>query len=226
MTKIRKLTPLDIAKIQKMIDYLEPGISSNILSDRKFTIFPLDILHDFLPVQMRFLQESYVAVEDSELLGLIGLVPDGGQKIRWKINRLILNTNAYDIGKLLIDYVVNKYGGAGIETFLAAIDENFAEAISLFKNSCGFRSCTQIQVWAKDKLSPAQNFEKPDLLRDIKPADALHIQDLDQQNLFPQFRPSLSKTVSDYRFGLKDTLINNFMGHKVKRLVSKIPERI
>ncbi len=71
-------------------------------------------------------------LKEKKLLGLISLVPDGNQKTRWKINRLILNPDAYDAGKQLIDYVVNKYGGAGVETFLTTID------VKLYRGYCSF----------------------------------------------------------------------------------------
>lgn len=39
-------------------------------------------LHDVLPVNFKFLQECYVAVEEKEILGMISLAPDGNQKTR------------------------------------------------------------------------------------------------------------------------------------------------
>ncbi len=96
MIKIRKLTPFDINKFKKMIDYVELGLSVNPVAEGEFTFFPFDVIHDFLPINIKFLQECYVAVENSKILGLIGLQPDGYKKNRWKINRLILHAEAYD----------------------------------------------------------------------------------------------------------------------------------
>lgn len=222
MTKIRKLKPSDIKKVQEMVEYIHPGISSSFVSEGYFSLFPLDMAHNLLPPNMKFLQECYVAVEEKEILGLIGLIPDGKQKTRWKINRLVLTINAYETGKQLIDYIINKYGGSGVETFITTIDENYPEAISLFKNACSFRSCSQIHIWEKENLefnSALVNLG----LRNIRFSDAVKLQELDEQNLFPQFRASLAKHVSDFKFGFKNQVLNYFRGYEVKRAVFENP---
>lgn len=225
MAKIRKVKSSDIKQIQKMIEYVGPGLVSNTLYENNFTLFPFNMVQEFMPLNLKVLPECYVAVEGKKILGLIGLIPDGKQKTRWKINRLILDAYAYEVGKQLIDYVVNKYGGAGVETFITIIDSNHAEVISLFKDSCSFRSATQIQVWEKD----IREFKEPSrdlaLLRDVKPSDARVIQDLHAQALFPHFRTSLIKSQADFRFGLKNKLVNKFRGNKVKRMVLENPAR-
>ena len=66
MLKIRRLAPFDYNQIRKMIEYVQPGIVSNIFHESKFTLFPVDVLHNLLPLEMRFLPESYVAVEGSK----------------------------------------------------------------------------------------------------------------------------------------------------------------
>ncbi|MFH0702094.1 MAG: GNAT family N-acetyltransferase, partial [bacterium] len=225
MTKIHRLKLTDIQKIKEMMEYVKPGVASNIFFEGKFTLFPVDILHDLLPINKKFLQECYVASKDKELLGLIGLIPDGKQKTRWKINRLVLDTNAYEVGKQLIDYVVNKYGGAGVETFITAIDENYAEAIALFKNACGFRSYTKIHIWEKDNPKVEKLSQDLQLLREVKSFDARNLYELDQESLFPQFRTSLTKNISDFKFGLESQLINSFRNLKVKRFVLDNPAR-
>ncbi|OGH99686.1 MAG: hypothetical protein A2104_05120 [Candidatus Melainabacteria bacterium GWF2_32_7] len=223
MIKIRKLKPADIRKIQEMVEYIQPGHSSSFVSEDYFTLFPLDLFHNLLPPNMRFLQECFVAAEDKNLLGLIGLVPDGQQKTRWKINRLILDINAYEIGQQLIDFVVNRYGGSGVETFITTIDEKYPEAISLFKNACKFRSCSHIHIWEKDNLEINTDFKNIGLLREVKISDASKLRELDAQTLFPQFRTSLIKNIADYKFGLKNKIFNQIKGFKIKRFVLDNP---
>ncbi len=121
----------------------------------------------------------------------------------------------------MIDYVVNKYGGAGIESFLTIIDENNTEAISLFKEACGFRSCSLIEVMQKEGVKPTEKYSKNNMLKEAKITDAKEIQELDTQNLFPQFRPSLNKHVSDFKFGFRNALLNKAKGFKIKRMVLK-----
>lgn len=224
MIKIRKLKISDIEKIHKMIEYIYPeNTVSNQFYEGEPVIFPFDFLHSLIPVNMKFLQESYVAADGNNLLGVIGLISDGMQKSRWKINRLILNVNTYEIGKQLIDYVVNKYGGAGVETFITTIDENYGEAIALFKDGCGFRSCTKISVWEKDGLESVDAPKELDILREAKISDAKKLQELEQQCIFPQFRPSLTKNINDFRFDFKNKIISQIKGYKIKKYVLDNP---
>ncbi|EKE02201.1 MAG: hypothetical protein ACD_20C00411G0002 [uncultured bacterium] len=223
MIKIRKLKPTDIKRVQEMVEYIHPGHSSDFVSEDYFTLFPLDLFHNLLPPNMRFLQECFVAVEDKKLLGLIGLLPDGKQKTRWKINRLIMDINAYEIGQQLIDYVVNRYGGSGVETFITTIDEKYPEAISLFKNACKFRSCSHIHIWEKENLEVNEPVQSIKNLREVKASDAYKLRELDEQTLFPHFRTSLIKNISDYKFGLKNKLFNQYKGYKVRRLILDNP---
>jgi len=219
MAKIRKLKTLDIKKFQEMIEYISPGLASNLAYEGIFRLLPFAAIHNLLPINLKFLQECYVAVEGKKLLGLISLIPDCKEKTRWRINRLVLNANAYETGKQLIDYVVNKYGGAGVETFLAIIDENHAETINLFKNACRFRSGAKIYIWEKDNITEQNLPNNPNLFKEIKCSDAKKLQELDQQSLFPQFRISLAKEEADFKFGIKNLLINQFRGYKVRRLI-------
>lgn len=217
MTKIIPLRYSDMGKVRKMIEYVSPDISRDRASEE--TYFPFNGLHGLLPVNLKFLQESYVAVEGEELLGLISLAPDGNQKTRWKINRLILNPNAYDAGKQLIDYVVNKYGGAGVETFLTTIDENYTEAIALFNTACSFRNCSRITIWEYEKLKNIKISETKLSLRNAERFDEKKIYKLDCEVLYPKFKTSLVKTEKDFEFGMKNKFINKLKGSKVQRFV-------
>ncbi|NLF82732.1 MAG: GNAT family N-acetyltransferase [Candidatus Gastranaerophilales bacterium] len=173
-------------------------------------------------MQWKFLQESYVAVENNEPLGLISLVPDGSTKTRWKINRLVLAANAYDIGKQLIDYVVNKYGGDGVEIFLTVIDENAPDAIALFKKECFFRQYSKLNIWELEGTVSAG--EAPDLLREAVPADAEKLFELDTSAIVPHLRASFTKKAEDFRFDLPKKLADTFKGYKACRYVLDNPE--
>jgi hypothetical protein len=223
MTRIIPLRYSDMEKVRKMIEYVSPDISKDRVNEKTFVCFPFNGLHELLPVNLKFLQECYVAVEGEELLGLISLAPDGNQKTRWKINRLILNPNAYDAGKQLIDYVVNKYGGAGVETFLTTIDENYTEALALFKTACSFRSCSKINMWEYENLKNYEISESNLSLRAAGVSDAKKIYELDCEALYPKFKTSLVKTEKDFRFGAGNNLINKLKSHKIQRFVLDNP---
>lgn len=225
MARIIPLRHSDIEKVRKMIEYVSPEISSERLNEETFVHFLLNILHGLLPLDLKFLQESYVAVEGKELLGLISLVPDGNQKNRWKINRLILNPKAYDAGKQLIDYVVNKYGGAGVETFLTMISENYTEAITLFKTACSFRNCSKINIWECENLKNIKISKNQFNLRKVKFSDAKSLYELDSESLYPQFKTALIKTEKDFKFGLKNKLINKLKDYKFQGFVLDNPQK-
>ncbi len=225
MIKIIPLRPSDIKKIVKMIEYVSPGMSPDMIGDKNFIHFPFNIVHNFLPVHMKFLQECYVAVEDNEPLGLITLIPDGHSRNRWKINRLILGMNAYDIGKQLIDYVVNKYGGAGVEIFITVIDENYPEAIALFKNACAFRHYSKINVWEYNPAASREINVGHSLFRRAEISDAGKLIELDAESILPHLRASLAKTVEDFKFDRKSKLIDYLKGYRSCKYVLDNPEK-
>ena len=225
MTRIIPLRYSDMEKVRKMIEYVSPDISVDKVNGETFVHFPFNVLHRFLPVRLKFLQESYVAIEGEELLGLISLAPDGNQKTRWKINRLILNPNAYDAGKQLIDYVVNKYGGAGVENFLTTIDENYIEALALFKTACSFRSCSKINIWEYENLKNYAISENRISLRIVELSDAKKIYELDCEALYPKFKTSLVKTENDFKFDFGNKFINKLKDYKIQRFVLDNSER-
>jgi len=223
MTKIIPLRYSDMEKVRKMIEYVSPDIAKERANEE--TYFPFNGLHGVLPVKFKFLQESYVAIEGEELLGLISLVPDGNQKTRWKINRLILNPNAYDAGKQLIDYVVNKYGGAGVETFITTIDINYTEALALFKTACSFRNCSNINIWEYENLKNYKISQNNISLKIAELSDSKKLYELDCEALYPKFKTSLVKTENDFKFDWGNKLINKLKGHKIQRFVLDNPEK-
>jgi len=227
MAKIIPLRYSDIEKVRKMIEYVNSDVSPEKFNEETCIHFPFNVLHGLLPIHMKFFQECYVVTEGDDLLGLISLAPDGNQKARWKINRLILNPNAFDAGKQLIDYVVNKYGGAGVEIFLTTIDENYTEAIALFKTACAFRSWSKINIWEYENLKNI-NISKPELsqlpLRKVSVFDAKKLHELDTEALYPNFKTTFVKTEEDFRFGLKNKMINLIKGHKIQRFVLDNPK--
>lgn len=224
MAKIRLLNNSDRKKLLEMIEYVKPGVSPLSFNWQSFTIFPFNYIHNILPLSLKFSQESYVAVEDKDILGVIALTPDNIHRSRWQINRLILDNNSTEVGKQLVDFVVNKYGGAGVETFITAIGENYPEAIALFKNSCGFRSCSKMHIF--EQKSSALNIDSASFenIRLACNADEPKIYELQQQILLPHFKPSFIRSVGDFGFGLKDSLLNKMKNYELKKYVLDNPK--
>lgn len=221
MTKIVPIRHSDVNKIVKMIEYVSSGMSPDMTND-SFIHFPASFFHGALPLQWKFLQESYVAIENNEPLGLISLIPDGKTKSRWRINRLVLGPDASEVGKQLVDYVVNKYGGAGVEIFFTVIDENYPEAIALFKKACFFRQYSKINIWELESTMQAE--ETPQTIREAVPADAGKLLELDTEAILPHLRGSLIKKTNDFRFDLKRKLFDTFKGYRACRHVLDNPK--
>lgn len=174
---------------------------------------------------MKFGRECYVAAEGKEVFGLISLAPDGGSKNRLKINRLILKPGSYDTGKCLIDYAVNKFGGAGTEIFLTAINENYTEAITLFKKACSFRNWSKIHIREYENLKHRKLSGNPSLLRPATNSDTEKLYNLDAESLYPQFRTAFAKTKKDFKFGLQNKLIIKLKKQKAWYFVLDNPDK-
>lgn len=104
-----------------------------------FIPFPLDVIHYILPFKMKFLKESYVALDDGKAYGLIAFEKDDCNKNRLKILSLFLEENSLEYGELLINYVVNKYFAKGAESFSVVVDEADDKMLKLLSDVCKFR---------------------------------------------------------------------------------------
>lgn len=104
-----------------------------------FVPFPLDILHYMLPFKMKFLKESYVAIDNGKTYGLITLEKDDNNKNKLKISQLFLEENSIEYGELLINYVVNKFFAKGAESFSVVVDEADDKMLKLVSDVCKFR---------------------------------------------------------------------------------------
>ncbi len=223
MAKIIPLRFGDLKKIEEMIEYVNPALSSTFIHNETLIYDPFSILNKFLPIDLKFKQECYVAVQDKQLLGFLSLIPDGNKKTRWKINRLILDLKSADTGKQLIDYVVNKYGGAGVEAFLTTIDNNQPQAISLFHNECSFRRCSYINIWEYQNLAEENFLQDKNAFRNIQQNDAKKLYQLDEESLFPQHRFFFTKTINDFNFGIHNNLVDSFSTKKTSRFALDNP---
>lgn len=104
-----------------------------------FPPFPLDVINYLLPLKMKFLKESYVAIDNGKTHGLITLEKDDYNKNRLKISSLFLEENSVEYGELLINYVVNKFLAKGAESFSVVVDETDDKMLKLLSDVCKFR---------------------------------------------------------------------------------------
>lgn len=194
MVRIRKTQYFDKYKLKKMISFL----SSDMINQytKVFMNFPFNTIHDFLPQKFKFLPESYVLVDNNEIIGLITVSPTPGNSLKLNISRLYLEQNYFDAGKQLIEYVIAKYGAKGANNFIVAIDDSREELLQLFIEGCGFRHCSCEQMWKMNKI----RFSKTEntFFRPFKNSDAQAVTMIFNDSINPHFRHSLSKTKHEF----------------------------
>jgi len=137
--QIRRLSYFDFHKIKKMVSYL--CTDGNDRLARSIMEETAGFVNAFMPLSMKFKPESFILIENSEILGLITTAGTPGNPHKINITRLIFKENLYEIGKQLIEFVIHKFGGKGATSFTVTIDECHDELFNLFINGCGFRQC-------------------------------------------------------------------------------------
>ena len=91
MAKIRNLKFQDIPKLKKMISMISDGQNGEItFGFRSFIPFPINFVNNLLPLNLRKLSESYVAIDDKQIKGMISLKAQRGNPHSWNICNLFL----------------------------------------------------------------------------------------------------------------------------------------
>ena len=140
MVKIKNLALLDRKKLVKLNSFLEAELGFLELNP-----FFVDFFHNLLPFRFKFLDESFVSIENKKINGLITINKAGNKRV--KIKRLFLDENAYEIGKILVNYVISRYLTKGVEAFYVVADKTNINLITMFKNGCGFQSVSSEIVY-------------------------------------------------------------------------------
>jgi len=107
-------------------------------SNDDFGPYFFDFIHHLIPLKFKFLKESFVALQNNKIQGLITLEKDEKSKTKLKISKLFLEKNSYDAGKLLVQYVLSRYCAMGALSYRVVVDENQQDLLSLFITGCGF----------------------------------------------------------------------------------------
>lgn len=222
MIKIRALRPSELRQVLSLLNrYSDRESEFSLLQKMQQLYIPLHRLSQLLPLNLQFMPAIFVAVSSDKVLGLIWLSRDGRHSRRWKIDHLILDPDSfsYDVGTQLIHYVINRYGGEGVQTFLAYVDQYYNTGLGLLK-SCGFRRCTRLHYFshrnpATLKLEPIS----PEGLRVSQNADSGKLATLYNDNLPPEARVCLEKSWRDFYRPLPARLAEKAAGIFIKRWV-------
>jgi hypothetical protein len=222
MIKIRALRPSELKQVLALLGrYNERESEYSVLQKMQQLYIPMHRISQLLPLNLQFMPGIFVAVSRDKVLGLIWLSKDGRHSRRWKIDHLILNPDSfsYDVGTQLVNYVINRFGGEGVQTFLAYVDQYYNPGLALLK-SCGFRRCARMHYFSHAnpntlKLEPIALQG----LREATPADCAKIASLYNETLPPEARVCLEKSGKDFRRSLSEQSSDKLKGYFFKRWV-------
>ncbi|MEI8377753.1 MAG: hypothetical protein WCF95_04355 [bacterium] len=178
-----------------------------------------EFLHSFLPNNQKFLSENYAAIEDGISLCEVSISPQSRKNARWQINRLSIGDCSDDMIAILIKYVMNKYGGDGVETFLTFVNENMPELKELFKKGCSFRECAHLELWNGDNSKIIDDNLNTDFFKDYHPRYLSQIVELHNNMIFPQFRQALKIVEDDFRKRFKNSVFRKILYNEVTATV-------
>lgn len=199
MAKIRSLALRDIPKLKKMISMISNLSSADVAFGYKsYVPFPLNLLNRMLPLSLKFASDSYVAIDNNKLCGLVTLKPQEKNPQSWRISKLFLDENGYDTGRQLVSYAIAKYGAMGANTFMVKVDEDHEELLELFSKGCGFRVCASEQLWKMEEINVKGPSLDKGFFRPFKNSDASAAAGIYNELIFPHFRYSLAKTPAEF----------------------------
>ncbi len=199
MAKIRSLALRDIPKLKKMISMISNLSSADVAFGYKsYVPFPLNAINRILPLSLKFASDSYVAIEDNRICGLVTLKPQEKNPQSWRISKLFLDENGYDVGRQLVSFAIAKYGAMGANTFMVKVDEDHEELLELFSKGCGFRACASEQLWKMEEINVTGPSLDKGFFRPFKNSDASAAAGIFNELIFPHFRYSLARTPGEF----------------------------
>lgn len=228
MIKIRALGARELKQVLDLLrEYCDEEADYAALHQFQQLYVPANFISHLLTPSLQFVPAIYVAASRDQVLGLIWLSRDGAKDNRWKIDQVIVDPMAstYDVGTQLVNYVINRYGGAGVQTFLAYVDQYNEEALGLLK-SCGFRRCTRQHLLIHNSPAELQSEEiSIKGLRESTDADCRKLKRLYSECLPPEVRMTLEKSSRDFRQSPLGILRDRLNGVFSKRWVVEDPVR-
>lgn len=194
MIKIRRLNCFDYSKLKKLISYLCEDDSDKLA--QSLMEEPLGLFNALIPLAFKFKSESFILIKDNEISGLITIVPTSGNPYKINITKLIFKENEYEIGKMLVDFVIQKFGAKGAHTFVVMIDECHDELFDLFINGVGFRQCSSETLWKNDRPI----FQKTGMkFRNAQNSDSEAISQLYNSEINSMYKPSLERNKKEFQ---------------------------
>ena len=201
MTVIKNLAFCDKNKLKNLNSFVESELDLSV-----FYPFPVDFLHNFLPFRLKFLNESFVAIEDKKIKGLVTVAKAGRKKI--KIKRLLFEENSTEEGKLLVNCVVTLFLSKGVESFFVIVDKRNTSVLNMFKTGLGFNPLafeTIHKTEIKDVLVAKDDANFDHIRRKIS-SDNKKIAKLVNETMNSYQRATFAKDSSDFSTKLSSNL--------------------
>lgn len=238
MIKIRALRHNELKQVLALLGrYSDRESEYSVLQKMQQLYVPLHRFSQLLPLNCQFMPGIFVAVRQQEptcnkVLGLVWLSRDGQHPRRWKIDHLVLDPDAssYDVGTQLLNYVINRYGGDGVQTFLAYVDQYYNTGLGLLK-MCGFRRCGRMHYFSRKGTlplpteSPGSESDSvatspvPAGLREGRSTDHPLLATLYNETLPPEARVCMEKSRHDFARPLPLAVADKTQGLFFKRWV-------
>lgn len=201
MTVIKNLAFCDKNKLKNLNSFVESELDLSV-----FYPFPVDFLHNFLPFGLKFLNESFVAIENKKIKGLVTVAKAGRKKI--KIKRLLCEENSTEQGKLLVNCVITSFLSKGVESFFVIIDKRNLPVLTMFKTALGFSPLafeTIYKTEVKDVLVGKDDVNFDHIRRKIS-SDNKKIAKLVNETMNSYQKATFSKEASDFKVKLGSNL--------------------
>lgn len=196
MSNIRRLNIFDKSRLKKIAgitgfsdDYFKYNLLKECASP----------MQGFLPLQLKFMPESYVLSESGTIKGLICVATTQGNHEQINIKRLLFEDNDYLTGKKLIKFIVRHYGEKGAKNFKVIVDNKQKDLEQLFIDGCGFRCCSYENLW---DISHDINYFIGIQPLEFSPATDGHarqIAELINGEIITHYQPALTRNENEFK---------------------------
>lgn len=193
MTVIKNLAFCDKNKLKNLKSFVESELDLSV-----FYPFPIDFLHNFLPFGLKFLNESFVAIENEKIKGLVTVAKTGRKKI--KIKRLLCEENSTEQGKLLVNCVITSFLSKGAESFFVIVDKRNLPVLTMFKTALGFSPLAFETVYKTDARNVLAGFDEVNFehIRKKTTSDNKKIAQLVNETMNSYQKATFLKEASDF----------------------------
>lgn len=198
--KIEAMNSLQFKQVERLLQRYSTTASDFVTLHRLKQLYgPLQWVSQLLPPRWQFVPSVFVARNRDYVLGVLWLHRDGHHPHRWRIEQLILDPQhgSMEVGKLLVDYVVNQYGASGVEQFSTEVHHDHDDAQAILKE-VGFRQIGRIHQYQCNLTDNTLNLPAIGGLREFRRKDAQGVQSLQMDSLPTTCRLYLDRHPKDF----------------------------